>query len=569
MTEPLCINQAVYSELETLTKFWCFKRKTLAAAITVSLEGFEKQVAQHVSQMSLNFQQQLQKQETLHNEEIKSLNLRYQNVLSQQKTVLTTEICALEAKYSEQKNTNGRLFDQVKTLNEQVMSTKVLLTQNRAHLQVLEELKQELDDNHQQLQQDYTQLHHENLTLNDRFALVQSILSAKPSKNEGIDAFYQLLHNDYSVFAAEESSLADEAGAFLALQKILTELEHVNAFPAYLGKTVIGVAGGFSSGKSEFINSFIKDKSLRLATGLNPVTVIPSFVVCAPRSRICGYANNGGIIRLSNDIYKALSHDYVSAFGFDLRSIMPTISLQAPMDEALFEHICLVDTPGYNPGVGVLAESSDKSATIRYLEHCSAMIWVIGLDPAGTIPQSDIDFISQQSFTKEDLYIVLNKADVKSQEDIQSIMEMVADTLFCYRIDYAGMCAYSSTRSEYYAVKGASLEGFLKSRNRIRNISSDFEAKIDSVFTRYDTAIRSDIDDIQRLQTRIKELQLSTLKDSGSRALKDLMHVTDFFRDQLANEESLAQLLQKSHDLRKSFKDAVNLSIAEMSPVPE
>ena len=108
MTEPLCINQAVYSELETLTKFWCFKRKTLAAAITVSLEGFEKQVAQHVSQMSLNFQQQLQKQETLHNEEIKSLNLRYQNVLSQQKTVLTTEICALEAKYSEQKNTNGR-----------------------------------------------------------------------------------------------------------------------------------------------------------------------------------------------------------------------------------------------------------------------------------------------------------------------------------------------------------------------------------------------------------------------------------------------------------------------------
>ena len=197
MTEPLCINQAVYSELETLTNFWCVKRKALASAITVSLEGFEKQVAQHVSQMSLNFQQQWQKQETLHNEEIKSLNLRYQNVLSQQKTVLTTEICALEAKCSEQKNTNDRLFDQVKTLNERVMSTEVLLTQNRAHLQVLEELKQELDDNHQQLQQDYTQLHHENLTLNDRFALVQSILSAKPSKNEGIDAFYQLLHSDY------------------------------------------------------------------------------------------------------------------------------------------------------------------------------------------------------------------------------------------------------------------------------------------------------------------------------------------------------------------------------------
>ncbi|CAM3883531.1 hypothetical protein [Rahnella] len=562
MKPSLKINQAVYSDLEMLTRFWCFKRKAIADAVSQSVAEFEKNVADKITELTLNHQDQLAHKDNEYHEQLDNLTRHHQDELTQQKQILMAKISKLETNNDEQRQHNESLTDKLQSLNETVISTEALLSKNRDHMQVLEEIKHELDESHQQLQQDYSQLHQDNLSLSERFTLVQSILSARPLRNAGLDEFRDILNTDYATFAAEESSLADEAGALIALQKILAELEHVNTFPAASGKTVVGVAGGFSSGKSEFINSFIMDKSIKLATGLNPVTIIPSFIVCAPYSRICGYSNNGGGIILNNKTYTALSHDYVSAFGFDLRSIMPTISLQAPMDETLFENVCLVDTPGYNPGAGELAEGADHNNTVKYLEQCTAMIWVIGLDPAGTISQSDLDFISRQSFTAENVYIVLNKADVKSLEDIESIMETVTDQLMFSGVGYAGMTAYSSTRKATYATDGITLEEFLKTQNKRHNITSGFEDKIDTVFKLYGKALRNDIEHIHLLRVRIKDLQLKTLVDAGAKAVKDIQHVTDFFSQELGAENQLKQSLEQSEKLSAMFRAAARRAIA-------
>lgn len=566
MSDAPHIDKAVFTDLDTLSHFWCFKRKAIAATVSRALSNYEKQVGTTVAELKLNHQQQLTYLETEQQAQLQHLNAQHQHDMAQQKQVLTTQINALEAQRIEQNLRNERLVEKVAVLDETITNTQALLSQNQASLHVLEELKQQLDVSHQQLQQDYSQLHHDNLTLSERFALLQSILSAQPSQNAGLEAFRQLLHSDYAAFAAEESSLADEAGALLILQNVLADLEQLNTFPAASGKTVVGVAGGFSSGKSEFINSFIQDKSLKLATGINPVTVIPSFVVYAPDSRICGYAKNGGNVPLSSKLYKALSHDYLAAFGFDLRTVMPTISLQAPMDEALFEHICLVDTPGYNPGAVNRTEAADRSTTLELLTQCSAMIWVIGLDPAGTIAQSDIEFIRQSAFTADDVYVVLNKADVKPQEDIEAIIETVADELLFAGIGYAGMTAYSSTRLTSYATKGCTLDAFLKNHNTRFNTTCAYEEKIDRVFSAYNKALQSDIDNIQLLRVRLKDLQFRTLADSGAKALKELQPVIEFFNPQLADEARLQKLIERSQQLSAAFRTALREAITLTQP---
>lgn len=562
MTKPLQINQSVYIDLQTLSHFWCFKRKPVASAISQVLSDFEAQVNEQISDLTLGHQKRLALLETEHSDQITDLTYRHQQAQEAQKRSLTARIDDLEAQHTELASRNSQLTEQVASLNECVIEAEVLLSKNSANMQVLQELKQELDTTHQQLQQDYTQLHHDNLTLNERFTLVQSILAASPANNPGLDTFRTLLHENYAEFAAEESSLANEAGALLALQKIASELEQANAFPPASGKTLIGVAGGFSSGKSEFINSFIKDSSIRLATGMNPITVIPSFVVCAPYSRICGYARNGGRVTLSNKIYKALSHDYIAAFGFDLRSIMPTISLQVPMDEALFENICLIDTPGYNPGAGSLTEASDRNITVKHLESCSVMIWVIGLDPAGTISHTDIEFIRQLPFEGGNLYIILNKADVKSQEDTEAIMETVADALTLAGIRYAGMTAYSSTRKRHYATSGINFDDFLISKNKRHNITPGYAENIDHVFRRYDKALRDDLERVQNLRVKIKDLQLRTLKESGASGLKEINHITDFLSHQLGNEMLLEKLIVQSKQLNLAFSAAAGQVIS-------
>ncbi|HCM8928086.1 TPA: hypothetical protein N5H07_005111 [Salmonella enterica subsp. enterica serovar Paratyphi B] len=265
---------------------------------------------------------------------------------------------------------------------------------------------------------------------------------------------------------------------------------------------------------------------------------------------------------LSNKIYKALSHDYVVAFGFDLRSIMPTISLQAPMDEALFENICLIDTPGYNPGTGSQAEASDRDTSVKFLAPCSAMIWVIGLDPAGTISQTDIEFIRQLPFRGEDLYLILNKADVKSQEDTEAIMETVADELALADISCAGITAYSSTRKRHYATSGQTFDDFLLSKNKRHNITSGYTDKITNVFKLYDRALKDDLDRVQQLRVKIKDLQLRTLKESEASGLKEINHVTDFLSQQLGNEKLLEKLIAQSKQLNAAFSAAARQVIS-------
>lgn len=569
MTGNMRLTETVCSELETLTHFWCFKRKKIAATITLALGDFERKVDERFTEQQLNNQQHRFQQDREHDLQMEHLKTQHQQAISQQKQVLTAQISALEVQRSELSARNLQLADKVALLDETIATTQLLLSQKHANMQVLEGLKNQLDESHQQLQHDYSQLHEDNLTLHERFTLTQSILSAQPAENPGINAFRRLLCTDYAAFAAEKSSLADKAGALRDLQNILNDLVYLNTFPAASGKTLVGVAGGFSSGKSEFINSFIQDKSIKLATGLNPVTVIPSFVVCASSSHISGAANNGGSIHLSSKIYKALSHEYLSSFGFDLRKIMPLISVQVPMHRALFEHLCLVDTPGYNPGTMNITEQADRNASVTTLGQCNAMIWVIGLDPAGTIAQSDIDFIRQQSFTAENLYIVLNKADVKSEEDIHSIMAEVADSLMFAGVGYTGITAYSSTRALSYAVEKCSLEEFLQEKNKRYDIISSYENKIQNVFARYTTALQKDIGNIQLLRIKLKELQLKILADAGARAVKDLQPISDFLSQQPGNEDEIKSQLAVASQLCLSLREAARQAIQVMQQPPQ
>lgn len=556
MIEPLQINQSVYTDLQTLRHFWCFKRKSLTSTILQMLSDFEAQVHEQISGLTLDHQKRLALLEIEHSNQITDLTHRHQQAQETQKCSLTARINDLEAQSAKQVSRNAQLTERAASLNEHVIELEALLSKKRANMQVLQELKQELDTTHQQLQQDYTQLHYDNRALNERFTLVQSILAASPAKNPGLDTFRTLLHKDYMAFAAEESSLANEAVALLALQKIASELEQANAFPPALGKTLIGVAGGFSSGKSEFINSFIKDSNIRLATGIDPVTIIPSFVVCASYSRICGYTHNGGRITLSNTLYKDLTHDYINALRFDLRRIMPTICLQVPMDKVLFENVCLIDTPGYNPGTSSVAKTSDREITLKFLEPCSAMIWVIGLDTAGTISQTDIDFIRQLPLQGEDLYLILNKADLKSQEDTEAIIETVSGELTLAGIHCAGMTAYSSTRKRHYATSGITFDGFLASHNKRQNIASGYTDKIASVFNLYDKALKDDLERVQQLRVQIKNLQLRTLEESGASGFKKINYVTDFLSQQLGNEKRLAKLIVQVKQLNTEFSKA-------------
>ena len=525
--------------------------------------------------------QQLTAQSAAQNDDIRSLQSRSESLVeqlqaetaslvstsvafAQEKIKLQNAMVALtqaKANARELEERQAQALAQITELETFLEDHKNQLLSKEQSVNLLENLAEQLTASHQHLENNYEEINQRHLSLTEKFALVSKVLAQQPPRNDALTAFADLINNDYMDFAGRESSLADEAQAVLAMQAVLAEMQMVTNFPSIAGKTILSIAGGFSSGKSAFVNSFIKDQSAQLATGLTPVTVVPSYVVCSEETRIKGYSYTGGSIDLDPDLYVSLSHEYVKAFGFDLRRILPFISVKVPMDPELFENLCIIDTPGYNPGAFNGAEGADRGTAASLVNQASALVWVIGLDPAGTIDQSDIEFIESTPFRGDSLYIVLNKADVKSTQDIDQIMEQVADDLSYADIAFSGMCAYSSTRKKEYAVSGQTFAEFLRSINRKVDVVGKVGTKLDAVFDEYKQALETDIEQLESRKGEFNAFKLDALEIGGT-ALFDRIDQAFPLTEQMFESSGLERLVDECESLRRKLKLAAQQALA-------
>lgn len=389
-----------------------------------------------------------------------------------------------------------------------------------------------------------------------RFQLISQLLAAHPPENMGLARFRQVLANDYMVFAESESSLAAEAKALLMLQSIEQELGLLVGFPDVFKRTIVGIVGGFSSGKSEFINSFILDREIRLAVGLQPVTAIPSYVLATNERLIRGYSANGGHIDLDVGFYKSISHAFINSFSFDLKSLMPFMCVGIQMDPAYFSNICFIDTPGYNPPATAGEYSqSDKQTAVQFAQQSDAIIWLIGLDANGTIPDSDLDFIQEIGVEHRSVYVVLNKADLRPEDDLECIMDEVESVLEYEDIPVAGISAYSSTQRRSVAHRGRPLMEHFVQINQNGDVMQRLEERLKEVFDMYDDAIQADIETIRNRKRAINGLQLDALEIGGSELYKKMQETvinlnpkegTTHFENQLRESRSLLEAFSNS-----------------------
>ena len=399
-----------------------------------------------------------------------------------------------------------------------------------------------------------------------REKLVAALLNAK-QVSPAVQEYFDVLNTDFLNFTKEVSSLREEAATLLSLQKIGEQLKLISTNPDFYNKTVIGIAGGFSAGKSAFINSLIKDKNIKLATNINPTTAIPTYVLNG-ENQIKAVSSQGGVVNLDKidpQCHAKLSHQFISQFGFNLKDIMPQIFLSTPMH---FEHICFIDTPGYDPAVmNSHYTSSDKETAETFAQQADALIWVIGLDSNGTIPQTDLNFL--QNIVKQQekpIYVVLNKADLRPPSDIEDILETVVELLEDDDIPVKGVCAYSSLDNEEIEYSGTSLWQFLKGLNKPVKKQDVVIKQLYEVDQMYQKAILLEQKEHKKLQTVLEDVGFSLLLENIDAehssqeildSIKQLYNPVKFNNQLKALEiviEKLRNAIEKSYTLPSTLR---------------
>ncbi|GAA7114807.1 hypothetical protein Kyoto59B_13450 [Helicobacter pylori] len=184
--------------------------------------------------------------------------------------------------------------------------------------------------------------HQNEKPLKERYDLIARILNAK-MENEGLEEYQCILDNNLLEFASGVDLLKEKEIALLELQEIKKELQLVASFPSLFQKSMVAVGGGFSAGKSTFLNHLL-GLNLKLPEVMEVATAIPTYCLKGEREVLMGRSQNGGVVELP---YLTFDHKFLDSLGFNLKEIMPSMLLSAP--SVPFEFLCFIDTPGYNP----------------------------------------------------------------------------------------------------------------------------------------------------------------------------------------------------------------------------
>ncbi|GAA7801696.1 hypothetical protein JP0179_07540 [Helicobacter pylori] len=352
--------------------------------------------------------------------------------------------------------------------------------------------------------------HQNEKPLKECYDLIARILNAK-MENKGLEEYQCILDNNFLEFASGVDSLKEKEIALLELQEIKKELQLVASYPSLFQKNMVAVGGGFSAGKSSFLNHLL-GLNLKLPENLTPTTAIPTYCLKGEREVLMGRSQNGGMVELP---YLTFDHKFLDSLGFDLKSIMTFMILSSPT--MLFKHLCFIDTPGYDaPNQGYTGR--DRQASKEYLANAKYILWVMDCD-RGPIQGNDLNYLQElyEEHGKQ-VFIVLNKADLKITIQLEEIAVQTKETLENNGIEFLGIGVYSSER--YQEIKEFSekspifdsLEKFLTKLNKKGEKQNEILKVLYKVGLAYEKAIKEDMSKFKCYQDALHSIRLDLMQ---------------------------------------------------------
>ncbi len=336
--------------------------------------------------------------------------------------------------------------------------------------------------------------------------LIARVLNAK-MENKGLEEYQCILDNEFLEFASGVDSLKEKEIALLELQEIKKELQLVASYPSLFQKSMVAVGGGFSAGKSSFLNNVL---GLKLPVGLDKTTAIPTYCLKGEREVLMGRSQNGGVVELP---YLIFDHKFLDSLGFNLKEIMPSMLLSAP--SVPFEFLCFIDTPSYNPSNQGYT-GGDRQASKEYLNHAKHILWFISCERGG-IEKSDLDYLQELYEEGKQVFIVLSRADSRTKRQLEEIAVKTKETLEDNGIEFLGIGAYSSER--YQEIKEFSekspvfdsLEKFLTELNKKGEKQNEILSVLYEVHLAYEKAIKEDLSKFKRYQDALHSIKLDLM----------------------------------------------------------
>lgn len=341
--------------------------------------------------------------------------------------------------------------------------------------------------------------------------LMASICSAVPTADT--DIYWSVINDAYNKEVRGKSLsnyLRDNRGNLLNgdfdhdLKDFCRQLSWSLATRENTEHTQIVVAGGFSSGKSSFLNRLTNCTNL-LPTGVEPVSVVKTYLYCSRNNKsinVKGVNQKNVLVNLNPGVLQAIQHAKKS--NIFLASVLDKLFVEIPSQE--LDGIVFIDTPGYNNSDKANQSNgkTDRETAIEALGEGNVLFWLVDCE-RGTTVSNDIEIIKQFEGKK---VFIFNKADKKGFQECLKIVDEAARILYKEfpKEEIIDIIAYSTLDNRIYCSKNnMTLNAIISEAKKSGNGVSDMNSLKELIGMLFDDEITASQNTIKTIEENYKE----------------------------------------------------------------
>ncbi len=232
-------------------------------------------------------------------------------------------------------------------------------------------------------------------------------------------------------------NLGGETEIYRKLLKLCDKIRETSKLEFIDKKCTIGIGGGFSSGKSAFINALT---NVSLPEDQDPTTSVATYIISAQEKKNIIISNSNNFFEADDDAIEAIAHQFQREYGLGFAGIIKNIVVFS--NKFKYENIAILDTPGYSKADGDLkADSLDFEKAAEQLRAVDYLIWLTQSN--NVIKNQDIDFIRSLTNSNKILF-VFSMADLVTESDLKQKIDNARKRLSEAGIEIYDIIAYNS-----------------------------------------------------------------------------------------------------------------------------
>ncbi len=337
-------------------------------------------------------------------------------------------------------------------------------------------------------------------------------------------------------------------------------------FDRLIGKNVVALGGGFSSGKSSFLNSVLGEELL--PSDITPSTSVPAYLIHDEKASVYGINVFESKITMQPEEVSLIAHgfgkDDEDGIEVTLGHLLQSLFISSPNQP--FQHLALLDTPGYSKAeINKYSAKTDEKIARTQLNSANFILWFVSADN-GTITNSDIEFLRSLNQAIPKL-VVVNKADKLMPDELDEVLNKIRDTLQMKGIQVLDVLADSSEEPEDYD-REKILE-YMKNWDKAV-LQSRFAYNFKVLFTKCKEYYDTELDEAQRLHNRLSHILADFSSDNSD--AEDYLQSMD--KESVRNIAELKELKNQLHHLQDEFfteikriADIISIEMPEPSEI--